>query len=184
VRNIFSIFLDFLPGLRHTQNHRLMRGASTRPTESGCIRLTRRTEGIRLKRQAFVSCSGMKGWRPSADKEPRPDRALCEAGVFLPTSDRSPLSFPRGASSGSLPGDAPRTPGFLISSNQARGRAVGRKGRPSLLRSKRRQPFACFLRGRTYDEDKKDIQQAAAGSQRPVSRPARMIFSAICLITR
>ena len=54
------------------QNHgmmirRWMKGAVTRPTKSGRIRLAiGETEGISLKGRGCEILAGMKGWRPSA----------------------------------------------------------------------------------------------------------------------
>jgi hypothetical protein len=101
----------------------------------------------------------MKGWRPSANKGSKPDRALLKADAFLPDIGSIGLSFhgvlgPRAHD----PGIAPWTLGFPFSRHKARGREVGRKWRQASHKDavrdpKWRQPFTCS--GRPEDPETK-----------------------------
>jgi hypothetical protein len=79
-------------------------------------------------------------------KGSKPVRALYEAGVFLPDIGSIGLSFSRRSSVSGLMAWGPvdsRDSLFAQSGSRPPSR---RKWRPSVSRSKRRQPFICFLR--------------------------------------
>ena len=119
-----------------------MKGALTRPTESGRIRLViGETEGIRLKGRHREILSGMKGWRPSAIQKLETGSGSFEAGVFLPDVG-SIARFFRGSS---VPGLITRgcsvDAGVAFSCSSGSAAAKSDNDAQASATIKRRQPF-------------------------------------------
>ena len=121
---------------------RWMKGALTRPTESGRIRLViGETEGIRRKGRHREILSGMKGWRPSAIQRLETGSGSFEAGVFLPDVG-SIARFFRGSS---VPGLITRgcsvDAGVPFSCSSGSAAAKSDNDAQASATIKRRQPF-------------------------------------------
>jgi hypothetical protein len=108
-----------------------MKGALTRPTESGRIRLAwAKPEGIRLKGRHREILPGMKGWRPSAWLGLETGSGSFKRTYSCRTSDRSRCLF--SPVLGLLPCGRRVSLSALI---RRRGRQVGRR-RPSVCDQK------------------------------------------------
>jgi hypothetical protein len=112
-----------------------MKGAPNAPDgKRSHLPRNRRNRRDKFKGRVRETLAGMKGWRPSASKGPKPVRAPFKRANSCRTSDRSACLFPRVLGPRAHnPGD-PWTPGFPFWRNEAPrpfGRAETAPTRPT-----------------------------------------------------